>query len=231
MSRDYKNCTICNIYVESNYCGRCGQRITTKTSTTISLITEFFTNFFSLEKSVFATIFKVVTTPKTIVNNYFHGYRNYFASPGKVLLLGIATVALHVSFVDEKIMGLSMNVKNLNAQYLFWLILFPLFLLISYLTFFRIEKNTAKHIISTIYISATWFIFLTVLNDIIILTFGDRIGIWAFILFVLFVFIWNSIVFTKNSKVLYIILNTIIQLAIFCAIIYILILKSNSLNG
>jgi len=226
-----KICSVCEISFEENYCSRCGQKFSNTPTTTVSLISDFFSNFFSLERSGFATILKILANPKKIVNNYFSGYKNYYSSPGKILLYGIACVALHVSFVSNKVMGLSVNVQNINAQYLFWIILFPVLFFISFATFFRRERNFSKHIISITYIATSLFILLTILNDIIILTLGDLLGIWAFILFVLSVFFWNSRVFSNKQKYLTFTLNTAVQAIIFIAITGMLILKTNEMNN
>lgn len=221
-------CSICEIPIKENYCSRCGQKHSPKATTTVSLITDFLSNLFSLEKSGFATIYKILKNPKSIVDNYYFGFKKYYASPGKILFYGIAVVALHLNFVDNKVMGLSLHDQNINAQYLFWLILFPILLFISYITFMRIERNFSKHLISLIYIAGSLFITLTILNDLIIVILDDKLGIWAFIIFVSFVFFWNSRVFTNKKKSIYIILNTLIQIALFIGIITILVLVTTN---
>lgn len=213
------------------YCSRCGQRLSESPTTTLSLISDFLSNFFSLEKSAFATIFKILQDPYPIVQNYYSGYRNYYASPGKILLYGIAVVALHLSFVNDTVMGLSLSVENFNASYLFWIVLCPVLLFCSYITFIRIEKGLAKHLISLIYIASSLFIAITILNDLIIVTLGDRLGIWAFIVFVFLVFLWNSRVFTTKKNSIYILLNTLIQIGIFMCIVGVLILVSSQWNN
>jgi hypothetical protein len=226
-----KTCSICNISIEENYCSRCGQKISKTPTTIISLINDFMSNIFSLEKSGFATILKILSNPKPIVNNYYNGLKNYYSSPGKILLYGIAIVAIHTSFVDKKVMGLSLEAQNISAQYLFWLFLFPLLLFISYVTFIRIEKGLSKHIISMTYVGSSLFIALTILNDIVILIWSDKLGIWTFLLFILFVFIWNSRVFSSKNKYLFIALNTVIQAIIFISIVGLLIFATNHVNN
>ncbi len=217
MTRE-KLCSICKIPIEGNYCSCCGQTFSGKPTSVISLLVDFLSNFFSVEKSGFATIFKVLKSPKPIVENYYSGYKNYYASPGKIILYGIAIVALHINFVDDKLMGLSLNVENLNAQYLFWLLLFS-----SYMAFIRVERHLSKHLISLVYVATSLFIAITILNDLIIVILGDKLGLWTFIVFVSLVFFWNSRVFTTTKKYLYILLNTVIQIAIFAGIVGILI--------
>lgn len=230
MSRE-KICSICEIPIKENFCSRCGQRLSEKSTTIISLLTDFLANFFSLEKSGFATIFKILKNPKSIVNNYYFGFKNYYASPGKLLFYGIAVVALHLTFVNDKLMGLSLDVENISAQYLFWLVMFPILLFSSYMTFIRVEKHLSKHLISIIYVASSLFIALTLLNDIIILLFGDKLGLWTFIAFVALSFLWNSTVFTKKKNYIYIILNTIIQIIIFIGIMGVIMWIANQLQS
>lgn len=135
------------------------------------------------------------------------------------MLYGIAVVALHISFVDDKVMGLSLKATNINTQYLFWLMLFPILLFISYLTFLRAEKSFSKHLISLIYVATSLFIALTILNDVIIVISDDKLAIWAFALFVSLVFLWNSRVFTTRKKYIFILLNTLIQMALFVGVV------------
>ena len=226
-----KICSVCEIPIKENYCGRCGQTFSGKTTSTVSLITDFISNFLSMEKSGFATLLKILKNPKPIVDNYYLGYKNYYASPGKILLYGIAVVALHLSFVHEKVMGVSLGSENVNAQYLFWIMLFPILLFISYMTFIRVEKGLSKHLISLIYITSPLFIVLTILNDLVIIISGDKLGIWAFVLFVSLVFFWNSRVFTTSKKHVFIVLNTFIQMVIFFGLITFLVLITNQINN
>lgn len=218
---------MCAIPIKENYCTRCGQGFTNQPTSTLSLIVDFFSNFFSLEKSGFATIFKILKNPKPIVENYYAGYRKYHASPGKIMLYGIATVALHVNFIDEEIMGLSLELDNLNKQYSFWLFLLPFLLLVSYLSFIRIEKSFSKNLISLIYIATSLFIIITIINDFIILVWDKEFHVWPLIIYIFLVFLWNSRVFTPKNKRWFILWNTIIQLALFIGIFGVLFFFTN----
>jgi hypothetical protein len=68
---------------------------------------------------VFATLLKLLKNPKPIVNNYHAGFRNYHSSPGKLLLISIAITALQVTFVNPNVLGMVINVQNINTQYFF----------------------------------------------------------------------------------------------------------------
>lgn len=217
-----KICSICNIPVQEAYCGRCGQKISGKTATTSSLITDFISNFFSVERSGFATIFRVLRNPKPIVENYYIGNKNYYASPGKILLYAIAVAAIHVSFFDKKVLGISVEDDNFSAQYLFWIVLFPVLLLVSNLTFIRSERRLSKHLISIVYISSSLFIVLILINDLVAYATDSILGIWSFLTFMLLVIIWNSRVLTKGGR-FRIVINTIVQIIIFSGIVWLLV--------
>ncbi len=214
-----KNCSICQIPIEENYCTKCGQKYSEKRVSVRNLFIDLIINFISLERSGIATIVKIISNPKPIVDNYMEGFKKYYASPGPILLYGVATVAIHVNFVDRQIMGLSFEIDNFNAQYLFWVTLFPFLLLISYMTFFRLDRRFSKHLVSISYVATSLFILLMVLNDIIILIFGDLLDLWAFYLFVVLTLFWNSRVFSRSNKALFLIINTLIQILLFIGLV------------
>lgn len=234
-----KNCSICDIPIEENYCGRCGQEYTGKPTSILLLITDFFSNFLSLEKSGFATIFKILKNPKPIVENYCLGYRNYYASPGKVLLYGLAVVALHLSFIyynnhiidSNNILGISLNIENVNVNYFFWSFIFLFLLIPSYLTFAYKERNLSKHLISIVYIATSIFIVLIILNDLYTILSQNKPTPLSFLAFILLVFYWNSRVFTKKRKFMFIVLNTIIQTIIFIGIMGVFFLYTQKITN
>ncbi|TYB76162.1 hypothetical protein [Bizionia myxarmorum] len=218
-----KTCSICQTAVAGNYCSHCGQKYSEKKTHTLTLLVDLVTNFFSMERSGFATILKVLKNPKSIVNNYHNGFRKYHASPGQILVYGIAVVALHVAFVTDEILGIELKLDNLAVQYAFWIFLYPFFISISYISFFRVEKSFSKHLVSLIYIATSLFIAITVVNDIIISIWGDILGGYGFVLFVALIFFWNSRVFTTRKKPIFILLNALLQIAIFAGIVALIV--------
>lgn len=217
-----KICTICHIPLQEGYCGRCGQKISGQTATTSSLITDFISNFFSVERSGFATIFKILRNPKPIVENYYAGNRNYYASPGKLLVYAIAVAALHITFFDKTILGLTVDAENVSAQYLFWLVLYPVLILVSFLAFIRSEKSLSKHLISIVYISSSLFVILIPIVDLLVYATDLKLDIWPFLVFMLSIFFWNSRVLTKRGR-LHIVINTILQALLFSGIVSLLV--------
>lgn len=228
--KEAKVCSICEIPIEENYCSRCGQHATGKTTTIINLITDFLSNLFSLEKSALGTIYKLWLNPGPIVKNYYLGYKNYYSSPSKILLYSIAIIALHLAFVNPNILGMTINIKNIKTEYFFWLMHIPVVLIVSYLTFLKNKENFSKHIISIIYISSSALIVFTIINDLIIVIVGDIIGNFVFIIYILFTFILNSRVFTKEDKKHNVIWNTLIQFGIWMFIVSIMVLVSSKIT-
>lgn len=225
-----KICSLCNISIEEHYCGRCGQEYTDQPISTITLILDFIATFFSLKKSGFATVIKIIQKPKFVVNNYYSGYKNYYASPGKILFYGIAIMVLHLAFIkDNNIMGASFNAENLKVQYFFWVLILPFIFLASYLTFIKRDKKPSKHIVSVIYVANALFIPMILLNDLYTLITTNKPSPLSFVLFLILVFAWNSRVFTKNEKIIYFIMNTIIQFIVFIFILGLLIFLSSLL--
>ncbi len=220
-------CSVCKIAIAENYCSRCGQRASGQKTTTTQLLSDLLANVFSLEKSAFATIFKILANPRHIVNNYHSGYKNYYSSPGKILLYSIAIIALHLVLVNSEILGITIEIENIKAQYIFWFMHLPIVLTVSYLTFYKLKENFSKHLISIIYISGSSLIVFTVINDILIVFADDLIGNSIFIFFIAFTFISNSRVFTKVGNVRNMFWNTLIQLGIWVSIVFLLIAGSS----
>lgn len=186
------NCSICHIQIEENYCTRCGQKAAMRNTTTLSLLTDFLSNTLSLEKSGLATVIQVLSNPKFLIDSYYEGFRNYYTGPAKLLIYALAATALYLGFVDYRILGLSLDLEEGDSDYAFWGLLLPFLVLSSYLSFFRIERAFAKHLISVVYVSSAVYIVLLMLNAFLILILGDPLGAVAFVVYLVSFFIWNS---------------------------------------
>ncbi len=133
-------CTAChkNLKAEQNYCVHCGQKIGKKRITLWSIIADTFSNYFSFERSGLATDYKVIRHTEFMVQNYYNGNKGYFASPGKLVIFSIILIALHLTFVNDKILEASFDIRGVNKEYAFFLFHFILFTIISQLTFIRL---------------------------------------------------------------------------------------------
>jgi len=216
-----KTCSICNVEIHQKYCGNCGQRIGESETTMFSIVSDFFSNLLSLEKSVFACIYKLFVDPKSIVENYWNGNRKYYPSPGKMFFYSLAVAALHLAYVSPTLMGMDLMATGnhgeyeLGGQFVFWLLFLPLLILTSILVFFKQKLSKTKHLISIVYLSSAFFMVTIVVQDAIEYVFPEAIEGISFLLFTLVIFIWNAKVFTPSDKRSAIALNTFLSLLVF----------------
>ena len=163
-----RNCTVCDTALTFNYCPNCGQELRREVITVNSLVLDFFQNLLSLDKSVFATIYRLVINPEPIIHNYWSGYRRYYPSPGKLVVYAITIAALQLAFVHPQLLGLSFNLEGVGGQFVFWMFFFPLLTLTSYLAFIRRRLPLVRHIIGMAYLASSFFIIVTVLNAVVL---------------------------------------------------------------
>lgn len=212
------HCTACKQEVLSTYCGNCGQKAGRKPLSLWNIITDFFSNYFSFERSGLATIVLLLRNPRFVVHNYYMGNKGYFASPGKLLIFTILVFAFHTTFVNKRILGLHFEFGSVNTEYGYWLLFIPLFTLISQITFFRQGANLSRHFISSSYIATSFLAVLLILNDLTLLCFGDILSAYPFIFYILCVFFWNSWALSKKRKPAMYVFNAFIELCIFIAL-------------
>lgn len=235
------HCSNCGTEVIGDYCSNCGQKIGKKDSTLWSIIVDTFMNLIDLDRSVFAAILYVLRRPFKIIESYWMGNRKLYASPGKILLFSLALAAIHLTQVDENILGGAVNAEYNDNQVgdkeiIFWVIMIPFLVLISSLAFIRKRMGIAKHLVSTLYISTTFFILLTVLQDIFLLSFHFDIYMgMGMLVFLLLVFFWNSRVFNKGMGFSHIVggffLQILVVVLIFALIISLIsVLKPKGLS-
>lgn len=210
-------CTVCNIPITEIYCHTCGQKMKKEITTVKSICTDFMQNLFSLDKSVFATIYKLLTNPRKIISNYSSGYRRYYPSPGKLLVYAMTIAAIHLTFINDNILGLTFDLDGVKGHFLFWIFFFPLLTLTSILAFFRLKLGVAKHLITTAYIASCFFIIITVINAVFIKLDMD-LHLIPFCIFLIAVFIWNATVHTPKPKIR-VLFYTLIQLFFFALIV------------
>ena len=216
-----KICSICKLEIHQKYCGNCGQQIGESETTMLSIVSDFFSNLLSVEKSVFACIYKLFTDPKKIVENYWNGNRKYYPSPGKMLFYSFAVAALHLTYVSDSLMGLVMedgDMSGIGPQFVFWLIILPILILSSYLTFIRKKISVTKHLISIMYLGATFFMLVIILQDVIEYFFPNTVKGGSFVIFFMTVFILNAKVFSPAGNKAKVALNTLLSILILSLI-------------
>jgi hypothetical protein len=184
------------------------------------MVSDVVSNVFSLERSVFAAIFKLLINPKHIIHNYWKGNRKYYPSPGRVFFYALAVAALHLSYVNKEILGLSFEIGIFRAHFFFWAIFFPLLAISSYLVFLKHKYSMAQNAVSLLYLASAFYMLITIPYDLYNLVSGNQpIGANLFFLFAFALFSWNAVVFTKSGKPLMVALNAVLQILVFLAII------------
>lgn len=183
-----------------------------------------------MSRSGFATIIKALVDPKELVNNYKLGFRNYYSSPGSILLYGIATITLHLLLVDKTVMNFKVGSADLNAQYGFLIAFYPFLMVISHLAFIRKKINFSVQLISIAYTATSLLIPIIIACDAIYLITGMLFEIEAFWSFVVLNFFWNSRVFTEGNSIWRLLINTLLQLVILSIIVGIVVILNMITN-
>lgn len=232
-----KHCAHCDIEVSGNYCSHCGQQIGEKESTLWSILADTLLNLIDLDRSAFAAVLYVIRSPRKIISSYWRGNRKLYASPGKVLLYALALAALHLTQVNDTILGGSVSAEVNDDPFgdkeiIFWVIVIPFLVMTSVLAFIRKKMRVAKHFVSVLYISTAFFIVLTIFQDIFFLTLGmDPFFGMGMLIFLLLVFTWNSMIFNEGKGAGYVVLGALLQalaLASIIATIALLIIVLNT---
>lgn len=224
-------CTICNEKTTEKYCGNCGQELSNKEVTFRGLISDLVVSTLDVEKSVFAVLLHVFVNPAKLIVNYWKGFKKYYPSPFKVLIYALAVAAIHLAYVDSEILGVTLQTTLVETQIGFWIILLPLLGLSSYITYLRMKMSFTKHIISLIYIAGSFFILLTIISDLALLTTGFDFDQVTFITFLSLIFLWNARVFSKKKEWWVFILNGALQFSVMIGIVIVLLLILLSIPG
>lgn len=182
---------------------------------------DWMANVFSLERSVFACILKLILDPAKIINNYWLGNRGYYPSPGKVFFYGLALAALHIAYINTELLGLTMEFTGVQTQLFFWAFFFPFLTLASLAAFIPKKQPLTKHLISLTYLASSFFIIVTLIQDFLILISKDYLEGWAFFVFLGLLVIWNARVMVDSRKFSQIILYSALQALIFIILVII----------
>ncbi len=208
-------CTVCKKEYASNFCPNCGQKKVSGKITFGTFLNDLFNNAFSLDKSLFANIKSLIINPHGIVNNYLNGYRGYYSSPGKLLIVASIILALGFSFTKSRFFIVHIDKSSIQEQFLFLFLFVFLLSLLSYLVYYLGWKRTfTEHIIINIYSISLWTVFFTPIA-ILDYLYSDSTIISKAILYLYFflIIIWNNRVFEISptwKRIAYIFLNVLL---------------------
>jgi hypothetical protein len=204
-------CSVCSNEIRGNYCSNCGQYFKDSRVTSVTILRDLFDSFFSLEKSFFVNIKIGLSQPKTIVSNYWNGFRKYYFSPVKFFT--IASLFLLINYlISNYFLGLAVA-SDISSHFAILLLNIILLTIISSLLYLKFKKNIFEHLILNIYNVSLWTIIFVPISIILSLSANDN-GIAEFFLipYHLLIMIWNSKAFelTKLNRFLFVTINLVL---------------------
>lgn len=223
-------CGQCNQELHGMYCSHCGQQHLGKSISLTGIIKDYFENLFNLESPLFRNIKALLFRPATVINGYIRGERGYYFSPGKLLFFALLFVGLFLSIFKSpnRIFGLNLSVPGMAPQFIFILLLLPLFSLFSWLTYSRLKRPYVHHLVSASYAISLWTILMVAIEALI------RLAGWLLVpveIGILFAFLFMSaytnaaMLSHKRSRLIWIgnaVLQLVITFVIFYGLLYVL---------
>ncbi|TNE78466.1 MAG: hypothetical protein EP332_14245 [Bacteroidetes bacterium] len=213
------SCSHCGESIASHYCANYGQKYDPKKLNLFTLVYDLFANLLSLEKSVFSAAIRLFWNPHDYVQNYFNGFRSFYPSPGRMLLVALTIGGLQVALVSPELLGFEFSVENLAGQLAFFVVFVPVLSIISWLSGLVHKQSLIKHLISGIYLSSAYFITLQILLSIIDKLFDPGFGSFPGLLFILLFFLGSARIFNPGNP-RRILLAFILQLVLMVALVY-----------
>ena len=176
--------------------------------------------------------------PRLVVCSYYEGYRNRFASPGKILLFVLIIMGLIYYFRDIS-GGINVLVEDessssidpLTSLKLVLLLLIPYMSLTSKLIFFTKARGFMLHVISIGYLFLPRLLILIVLIAIVELFDLDAIIPVLLLLTMFSTFFANTKIFKEKPSLFNTLVFALIQFILFLALIVLTTLILSLITG
>lgn len=130
---------------------------------------DFLDNFFALDNSFISQLKWMLLDPKRVVQDYWNGYRKFYFSPVRFLL--IATIFLGFNFLITGNKFLNISISSSDDFVPLTLVTFflftPLFSISSRLTFWKFKKNNYEHLVMNLYTISLWTIFFSLFSAVL----------------------------------------------------------------
>ena len=214
-------CSVCSNEIKGKYCSNCGQYFTDRRISFSTFLGDVSDSVFSLEKSFFLNIRIGLSKPKTLVSNYWNGFRKYYYSPGKFFTIASLFLVLHYSIAND-FLGLVVT-SNISSQFVILFVNIVLLTLSSFLLYIRFKKNFYEHLILNIYNVSLWIIVFFPISVIFSLLINDNVIEQSlYILFHIIVIIWNSKAFKLNKfkRFLFVTINLLLVYGTLALLVY-----------
>ena len=203
-------CSVCSNEIKENYCSNCGQYFKDNRVASITILRDLFDSFFSLEKSFILNIKIGLSQPKTLVSNYWKGFRKYYFSPLKFFTIASLSLLINYFFSND-FLGLAVT-SNISSHFAILILNIILLTIFSYLLYLKFKKNIFEHLILNIYNVSLWTIMFVPISIILSLNVNNGIAEFFLIPFHLLIMIWNSKAFdlTKLNRFVFVIINLVL---------------------
>lgn len=213
-------CPVCQTQNTGAFCVNCGQKVKKEKVSFLGLLADLINGLFSLEHSIFGSIWMVLSKPKSIIEAYLNGFRRYYKSPGQIAFYAAFAIGLQFTFGGMTLLGLQVSFNNdaIPPQIIVLAVLIPFYALISKVAFWKNRKSYLGHLISMIYLFSAWLIIFIILENIIKLTLPIKLSFTILGIFLGLLFLWNSLVQLNKPNWKNVTLFTLIQMAITVAI-------------
>ena len=191
-------CSICSNEIKGKYCSKCGQYLKNERISSKSILEDLFGNLFSLEKSLFKNIKIALLRPDILVLNYWNGFRGFYYSPGRFLVIASLFFLIQISFIND-FFGLVVTSKAAQ-QFTLLLVVIALLSFLTFILYLKKKKNFYEHLILNVYNVSLWSIMFVPLSVILNLLDTPKTIKSVFLLIYLFlIIVWNSRVFVMSN--------------------------------
>lgn len=214
-------CSVCLSEIDEKYCSKCGQYYKGGRINLLTFLGDLFDSIFSLEKSFFRNIRIGLSQPKTLVLNYWNGFRKYYYSPGKFFTIASLFLVLHYTIAND-FLGIIVT-GNISSQFLILLTNILLLTFSSFLLYIQFKKNFFEHLILNIYNVSLWIIIFFPISVILSLSVNNTtIEEYFYIPFHILIIIWNSKAFelTKLKRFLFVTINLLMLYGTLLFLVY-----------
>jgi len=214
-------CSVCSNETRGNYCSHCGQYFKDSRVTSTTILGDLFDSIFSLEKSFFRNIRIGLSQPKTLVSNYWKGFRKFYFSPGKFFTIASLFLLSHYLIAND-FLGLVVS-STISSQFVILLSNIILLTFLSSILYLKFKKNIFEHLILNIYNVSLWTIIFVPISMILSLSVNNNsIEEFFFIPYHSLIMIWNSKAFelTKLKRFLFVTINLVLFYGIIHFLIY-----------
>lgn len=217
---------MCKTTFDTKYCEECGVQYLGKRITAALFFSDLIESFFGMQRSILQNFKHLILYPGKVVRSYWEGFRRAYYSPGRMLL--IASLVLAVSFYLNKNSFLGLTVsgpKDISTNMTFILIMFPVLVLSTQLSYLHKRKNFFEHLVLNAYVFGLVMSVFAALSIVEGLLYNGSY-LQPFLVFCYFV--WIARVFEK--KWFKTILMAFINALVFSAFIVVLFLMTKLKN-